>query len=80
MMLLINRLCTMMWFYLEGKSCICLFLFSTFIVSITFKARNLSKEPKNLHFFPTSCNDNKVIHSFLKGILPSLRDRDMSKA
>lgn len=41
MMLLINGLCTMMWFYLEGKSCICLFLFSAFTVFITFKTRNL---------------------------------------
>lgn len=50
---------------------------STFIVSITFKTRNL----RGVHpsFYRSSCNDNKVIDSFLKGILPSLRDRDMSK-
>lgn len=62
MMLLINGLCTMMWFYLQGKSCIYLFLFSTFIVSITFKRRNL----RGMHasFFRTSSSDNKFIHLF----------------
>lgn len=51
--------------------------FSTFIVSITFKTRN--RRGVHPSFFRTSCNDNKVIHSFFKCNLPSLRDRDMSK-